>query len=606
MIEKTVSDTWLLTETVCLDRLTVEEGGSIQAPAGKFVTMTVGGVGRPIVPGTYTGDIVLSVADLYHMPPHGLMRAMGRSEEFRNALVITGNQVAEAQSVPALLRRGEADGKCAKNVRIASSEESFNGILVTGDSTYEINNADIEFDGFGANDFMGVGAGVTAIDNAHVTLNDSRIVMHGVTRCAVHVGGDSVFTANNCSFLNHSPDNQEWIGDFSWGVGFVGCNRLVQLCDNGTAYYNDCDFDTNGWGVASIDGHDKAVSYYFKDCRMNLSGTNTHGYGSFCIGDRNVVSFDHCKVHVNGYSLIVRGMTGNARAEVKNGTEFTGERFGILCIGDYHTPVTIHDSTIDTDRAAIVVKGSATEFDIRNSVLKAGDNVILQLMDNDEAGMFIKTVKIPVGRQDVYDPSHDLYSADPENDVILNLTDMKVFGNFFNSTTDLHMEKEAVAGRSGKVTFGGMFDPKPDSDSISFLDDIPEEKQTEKQNYDDGLRGPKNLVLNLNNTRIEGQISSATAAYREGLTEIEEDLRLEMSNITQTAAPTVNNGVHVCMDTNSTWVVTDTSYLTKLELGKASQVKAPAGKTLTMTVDGKETELLPGGGYQGHIVLTVA
>ena len=106
MIEKTVSDTWLLTETVCLDRLTVEEGGSIQAPAGKFVTMTVGGVGRPIVPGTYTGDIVLSVADLYHMPPHGLMRAMGRSEEFRNALVITGNQVAEAQSVPALLRRG--------------------------------------------------------------------------------------------------------------------------------------------------------------------------------------------------------------------------------------------------------------------------------------------------------------------------------------------------------------------------------------------------------------------------------------------------------------------------------------------------------------------
>ena len=54
MIEKTVSDTWLLTETVCLDRLTVEEGGSIQAPAGKFVTMTVGGIGRPIVPGTYT------------------------------------------------------------------------------------------------------------------------------------------------------------------------------------------------------------------------------------------------------------------------------------------------------------------------------------------------------------------------------------------------------------------------------------------------------------------------------------------------------------------------------------------------------------------------
>ena len=604
MLEKTVSNTLVLTETIHLDRLTIQEGGSIQAPEGKFVTMTIGGVGRPMAPGKYVGDIVLTVSDLYHMPPHGLMRAMGRSEEFKNALVVTDNQVAENQSVPALLRRGTADGSAARNVRIASSEESFNGILVTGNSTYEISGADIELDGFGANDFMGVGAGVTAIDNAHVTLNDSKITMHGVTRCAVHVGGDSVFTANNCSFLNHSPDDQEWIGDFSWGVGFVGCNRLVQLCDNGTAFYNNCDFDTNGWGVASIDGHDKAVSYYFKDCRMNLSGTNTHGYGSFCIGDRNVVSFDNCKVHVNGYSLIVRGMTGNARAEVKNGTVFTGERFGILCVGDNHTPVTISDSTIDTDRAAIVVKGSATEFDIKNATLRAGDNVILQLMDNDEAGMFIKTVKLPVGLQDVFDPGHDLYNVDPENDVILHLTDMTVSGDFFNSTTNLHMEKAAVPGRSGKVTFGGMFDPKPDSGSISFLDDIPEEKQTEKQSYDDGLRGPKNLILDLKNTRIEGVISAATAAYREGLTEIEEDLRLEMTNITQTAAPTVNNGVHVALDRYSSWIVTGTSYLTKLTLAEAAVVKAPAGKTLTMTVDGTETDILPGS-YQGHIVLEV-
>ena len=229
MIEKVVSDAWLLTETTRLDRLTIEEGGSIQAPEGKFVAMTIGGVGKPVVPGKYVGDIVLSVADQYHMPPHGLMRAMGRSEEFRNALVVTDNQVAQAQCVPALIRAGTADGSAARNVKIASSEESFNGILVTGNSTYEISGANIELDGFGANDFMGVGAGVTAIDNARVTLNDSRIVMHGVTRCAVHVGGDSVFTANNCSFLNHSPDEQEWIGDFSWGVGFVGCNRLVQL-----------------------------------------------------------------------------------------------------------------------------------------------------------------------------------------------------------------------------------------------------------------------------------------------------------------------------------------------------------------------------------------
>lgn len=124
MIEKTVKDVWLLTETTRLDRLTIEEGGSILAPEGKFVAMSIGGVGRPVAPGKYVGDIVLSVSDLYHMPPHGLMRAMGRSEEFRNALVVTDNQVAEAQSVPALVRAGKADGCAARGVKIASSEES--------------------------------------------------------------------------------------------------------------------------------------------------------------------------------------------------------------------------------------------------------------------------------------------------------------------------------------------------------------------------------------------------------------------------------------------------------------------------------------------------
>ena len=67
MITKTVTDRWGLTETMQLDQLVIEAGGSIEAPAGKFVNLTVGGIGKPIAPGKYTGDIVLTVADLYHL-----------------------------------------------------------------------------------------------------------------------------------------------------------------------------------------------------------------------------------------------------------------------------------------------------------------------------------------------------------------------------------------------------------------------------------------------------------------------------------------------------------------------------------------------------------
>jgi hypothetical protein len=121
----------------------------------------------------------------------------------------------------------------------------------------------------------------------------------------------------------------------------------------------------------------------------------------------------------------------------------------------------------------------------------------------------------------------------------------------------------------------------------------------------DDLRGPKNLGLNLTNTRITGLITSASQAYREGLKVIREENRLEMSNITQAAAPTINNGVVLSLDEKSAWVVTGTSYITALNLAEGATVAAPAGKTLTMTVDGVETAIVPGS-YAGKIVLTVA
>jgi hypothetical protein len=126
-----------------------------------------------------------------------------------------------------------------------------------------------------------------------------------------------------------------------------------------------------------------------------------------------------------------------------------------------------------------------------------------------------------------------------------------------------------------------------------------------KPRHKDDLQGAKNLGLYLANVQLEGIVSSATQAYREGLFVIEPINRLELSNVTQTAAPTVNNGVVVTLDEKSAWTVTGTSYITGLTLAKGAVLAAPAGKTLTMTVDGVETAVAPGA-YTGKIVLTVA
>ena len=117
--------------------------------------------------------------------------------------------------------------------------------------------------------------------------------------------------------------------------------------------------------------------------------------------------------------------------------------------------------------------------------------------------------------------------------------------------------------------------------------------------------GADHSVQALTPYKVIGVISSALQCYREGLTEITEANRLELSNITQTPAPTVNNGVVVSLDEKSLWTVTGTSYLTSLTIARGAAVAAPHGKALTMTVDGKETAPAPGT-YIGEIVLTVA
>ena len=220
MAPKTVTGTWLVEETTRLYDLTIAEGAELKAPEGKFICMTVDGVGCDPKPGRYHGDIVLTVADTYHMAPHALMRKNNISREFMDAVVIDSGKVVESQCVPAVIQGGSVTGEKTEGVYIASSAESFNGVLVTGDKPYTVENCRMELDGFGANDFMGVGSAVAAIDTAEVTIDGCDFTVNGVTRCAVHVGGDSHVVVKNSRLQNTSPDS-DWLGDFSWGCGFT-------------------------------------------------------------------------------------------------------------------------------------------------------------------------------------------------------------------------------------------------------------------------------------------------------------------------------------------------------------------------------------------------
>ena len=85
--------TWLVEDTIAVSELELCPRAVLKAPEGKFLTLTVNGVGRQIKPGTYKGDVVLSVTDAYHMEPGGLMRMNQIGREMNAAVVVADGKV---------------------------------------------------------------------------------------------------------------------------------------------------------------------------------------------------------------------------------------------------------------------------------------------------------------------------------------------------------------------------------------------------------------------------------------------------------------------------------------------------------------------------------
>ncbi len=626
--------TWLVENTVHYDELTITPNAKIVAPEGKFVTLTVNGIGHDVAPGTYYGDVVLSVSDVTPLSPHSLMRQNEISCQLSS--VLTVDEKSAELRVPAMAQGGSVNDDRAEGVYFGTTAQSYNGVVVQGDAKYQIKDCTFDFEGFSCNDFIGVGSGVLAIDKAQVSIDDCNFNFSGVTRCAIHVGGESNVVTSRCDITNISP-NSDWVGDFSWQVALLGTNRLCQLADGAKATYNDCSLTTNGWGICSIDGTNSPVELTINRCKMRLVGPRAHGYGAFCIGD-NTVTIKDSDVLVNGYPMLVMGMKGMGRPSIL-GSTIRGRRFGAMVYSDSSSIFNIKDSTFNTGKSTLCVKGSITTINIENTQMTAGNNTILQLMDTDECGMNSQNFVVPVGEIDTYVEGRDLTSATSENDVILNISNCCLNGNFFNSTTNLLADKRSTEGGKGlfhdtmaglpgmddgavATPMGGPGGPMPGGmpggpggpegmpGGFSGPEGMPGGTEGGPGPMPGGMpmmkatNGPKNLGLNLTGTTIEGIISSALQSYREGLTEITAANRTELSNITQKAAPTVNNGVVLNLDASSRWIVTETSYITAITLEAGASVCAPEGRTLTVTVDGVETALTAGS-YAGRIVLEV-
>lgn len=592
---------WVVSKRTTLDSLKIEPGAAVVAPAGRSLTMTVDGVETTLKPGRYKGRVELTVTDA-----HAVKFTAIQTHQFRQALMLDRNGVVVRKSVTAAAGPYKVSGNTLTGAQLRSNGENFNGLLVTG-GHWTVKDLVVDFTGNGGNDFAGYGAGVMS-DGKHTTLvlDNAKVTTRGAVRTAVIGNGGSNLIVKHSQLSatsgtlpadyvsNVSPGEMK---DAPWMLGIRGNVRTTNVLGYNTQVtYIDSKLQADAWGVLSVDASQN-IQLTAINSGVSLQGAS--GYGSYAIGN-STNAFYGSRIDVPTHGVIMTG--GHAifaastpatltelNKRLKLGltaTEMAGlptqqtvvnsQRYGVMLWGDGGR-VDVRDGTqFNTGEAVFLTKAATTRIEVDGSAgarLNPRNGVLLQAIDSDDPGP-VMTEGLMANTGVWRDPTEpatkvpgfDL-AQEHDTDTVLALRNIQLKGDLFN----------AMRGRM----IGGGFGPNGPS------------KEPPKPTG-------ANLVLRLEKAELTGVVTAATARHLKD--PITADDYEQLGRVTNTPAPSINNGVIVALD-RSRWTVTGPSYLTRLTVGTEASVTGPNGQPVAMTVDGVPTPLRSGD-YRGHIVLT--
>lgn len=590
-------ETYELSATTRVSELSIAEGGIIAAPDGYSLSLTVdgvetgqlltetGGTATLIQAGTYRGDVVLTVAEANAVTYETL------TFPFRQALYVDAAGVDRDKSVLTAVRGGKVTDASARNVSITSTGECFDGVFVQ-DATYTLNGTTISLTGNGRCDFAGYGAAVVGDGSAtKLVLDGARIGTKGVVRTAVIANdGANVVVKNSVLRTRNGvlpADYQAtvetpYMQSVPWMLGLDGNVRATNLIGRSSkaTYLNSTVFSET-WGALSVEGG-SGLKLTVVD--SHVGNTGEYGYGTYAIGDA-VVRVLGSRFDVGSYATIIAGPAavvhygastraavaalnteldlGLSAAELKalpvRNTVVNSGHFGYMFFGA--GTLTLDGGTvINSERATFLNKGQQTAISVDGAGgtrLNPRDGIILQMIELDDPG------PVRVDGKMLNTGVYTEPTGDPAKDSTFDVT--------------------AAHTADGAATFT----------SIKL-----------KGDFYNGMRKGKNMVLTFEDATVEGVITASRTKHR--VSTIDASTFYELGIVTNTAQAAVNNGVVVRLNSGSAWTVTGTSYLTSLTLAADATVKAPRGKTVTLTVDGTETALTPGTTYTGALTVTVA
>ncbi|HWC84664.1 MAG TPA: hypothetical protein VG756_32295 [Pseudonocardiaceae bacterium] len=600
--------TLTLSQTTRVSELVIEPGGALAAPSGYSLSVTVngvetgskltaltdgyGGVDAPIAPGAYRGDVVITVAVA------NPIAYLGLTFPFRQALYVTADGAVTDESVLDDVVGGQLTKSYARNVRLRSTGEAFNGVYVTG-GDFLLQRPEIEFTGNGRCDFVGYGASVYATGaDTTLVVDGADIHNKGVVRTTVIADGTSNVVVKNSRLRAEDGElpagyvptsDQRYMIVVPWMLGISGNVRATNLLGAQTkASYLNSHISSENWGALSVDAGSECT---LTAINSHVENTGEDGYGSYAIGQVTEhflgVEFDvasYATINWGGTvhygdstrtavaalndSLGIGLSTAELAALTPRPTVITSRRFGVMWQSagavtiDGGTQLTSAETTflLKAAPASITIDGSG------GARLRSGTGVLFQLMDNDNPGKTTVTGKpwstetTAVYTEPTGDPAKDTafdVTTAHSADATFSATDLPLRGDFYNSV------------RGDTSSLAGM-----------------------------------NAVLIFTDSRIEGVISATVAKHR--VSTIDSSLYRELGEVTNTVHEVVNNGMLVTLAGASRWTVTGTSYLSSLTLSTDATVTGKGGRGVKMTVNGTTTPITVGRTYTGAITISLA
>lgn len=636
------------------DGVSVVEGGSIVAEEGCLLTLTVDGVevGADRVdrvgasydaaeideenerfyvystvqlqPGdSYAGNVVLTATkgdytfqfDNVSLPPEitagweggdlaGADGADVRIEAWsrmRQALRVADGAILDDYSVVSALGDGASytDTETA-HANIDSQTDFFNGIVISGNSEYTIDDTTIHMVGQGRDDFAGIGAAIAVYDAAKVTIKDSYVETEGAIRTGLFSTGTSDILVQNSVFYGLDADEssetyQTLAATFKsvpWVLGLEGNTRATNVLEASTVRYEDSIVVSNGWAALSTDGGTEGTNAL--DLENVLTGT-----GILEVAEDGK-TYDATK-EVNGvtYGLTIGGSgyvsyVNNVYNTIHNTQMYTTDYIAILTGAPSSMYVTGADTLAVSQRYGITWHSSADN-----------DKAITELTDgtwNVADVMFqVKSGGACAPALTVDGTTLSLTGEAPYSGVLYQLmvSDDPGTGPFAIEYTIPAEEADDYVDA-------------PIAEDGTTATAVFKNLETEGDIYNAIYGAKQGLALTMDNAKLSGVISSSKAVHVDaegnviapGTVIAEEETGSEYSaylysgRVINQVQPAVNNSIELTLTNGSVWTVTGPSYLSKLTVDDTSSI---AG---TIQVDGTEITPEAGTTYEGEILVT--